>query len=372
MAAPEAAVPRGSMAEAEAARAAARHPATFVAVAGGFLILGSAVLWLAPMALMPFQCRNSDMCRMLYISERVGYAACVIFSGYAAGYKACQLNFSPVYVQRALTLSHPRSSLIHRALAPFYAMGLIFASPCWLSTLWTATVLISLVVVLVRHLQYPQCSIFGAGIVTGLAWAAMSIVVLYVRAVAGLGAPGVDPQLPVGADRAELAPGDEELGGAEDKPSIRTCAVNRRLRRMLKVLVLSLLALLLVQLLPGINSCLRSEACTSCLQSEACTSCVSPNAAQFLRRHAIAPWSGCNASAASAASAVATHDVAAVGFSDEDLLREVCAHFCPLCPHAPSNASLMEPYEVVDNDGDVVTCLPTRTREGQLCFCDDD
>ena len=44
----------------------------------------------------------------------------------------------------------------------------------------------------------------------------------------------------------------------------------------------------------------------------------------------------------------------------------------PLCPHAPSNASLMEPYEVVDNDGDVVTCLPTRTREGQLCFCDDD
>lgn len=363
-------------------RAAARHPAAFVAVAAGLLILGSVVMvWLAPIALIPFQCHEvrahsgsviSESCRMLFISERASYAACVIFSGYAAGYKACQLNLCPMYVQRALTLSHSRSSSIHRALAPFYAMGLVHASRGRLITSWTVTLLVSLVVVLIRHLKYPQRSIIGAGVVTGLTWGAISIVVLYVRAFAGLGAPGVDPQLPDGADRAELAPGDEEMGAAEDKPSARR-AVSGRARRMLQVIVLSLLALLLVLVLPGVNSCLRSEACTSCLRSEACTSCVSPNAAQLLYNHAITPWSGCNASAAGAsadASRVAAHAVQ-VELSKEDLL-DVCGHFCPLCPQPPRDPSSMNVYGVILDDGAIIPCRPTRTREGHVCFCNDD
>ena len=104
------------------ASASARHPAVAYAVAGVVAILGSAVCRLTPLAVLPLLRLD------LTVLEWLEYLASVLLFGYVEGYKAFQLKFSPMCVQRALTLSSPHRVCLHQALAPFYAIGLLHAS----------------------------------------------------------------------------------------------------------------------------------------------------------------------------------------------------------------------------------------------------
>jgi hypothetical protein len=180
------------MPDSSAVSASARHPAVAFAVAGVLMILTSAIVRLTPMAVLPLMQLN------LTPFEWLLYASSCVFFGYFEGYKAFQLKFSPMCVERALTLSSPNSVWLHRALAPFYAMGLLHASRKRLITSWCISLFVSFLVVLVRRLPYPQRSIVDIGVVIGLAWGAIAISVYYGRSLVGHGAPGVDPQLPVG------------------------------------------------------------------------------------------------------------------------------------------------------------------------------
>ena len=313
---------------AAAAAAAARHPAAIFGVAGVLVFLGSAVVRLTPAALSPTQCHESED-RGIVLSEPA-FMVAVVFFGYAEHYKAA-------CVQRALTLSQPNCALIHRALAPMYVMGLVHASRGRLLTAYAVIVSVSVLAVLfVDHVPYPQRGMIDAGVAIGLGWAAAAIFALYVRALAGFGAPDVDPGLPEGIDyRAELAAADEELGAKEElraaKPSAGRAVITRAL--MLLPLALVLMALLVV------------------LQPPPPPSPPPPPL----------PLPPPPALEATASGSVIKGSIGAF-----------CASFCVICPQLPSAQQASEEwYAATKRDGSVVACRPTYTREGKLCFCDD-
>ena len=90
----------------------------------GFLgILASAIGRLAPIAAQPFVQKD------LSVLQWGMYACMMVFFAYAEGYKAFQLKFSPLVVQRAMTLKDKGTTITQLVFAPFYSMGLFHASP---------------------------------------------------------------------------------------------------------------------------------------------------------------------------------------------------------------------------------------------------
>jgi len=151
--------------------------------------MGSAIGRLTKVAIVPVLQRDLTLLQWsLFGSTMAAFA-------YFEGYKAFQLKFSPMLVQRAMTLSREGTPLHHIALAPFYSMGLFHATKKRRIIAWTISSGVALMVGLVKRLPYPWRSIVDAGVVTGLLWGAASIINLYVRALLG-SSPGVDPCLP--------------------------------------------------------------------------------------------------------------------------------------------------------------------------------
>ena len=119
------------------------------------------------------------------------------FFAYTEGYKAFQCKFSPLVVQRAMTLStrSPPPPLLHSALAPFYSMGLFHASKKRLATSWGFVVGIAALVKLVKALDYPWRAVVDGGVVAGLSVGAASILYHYGRSLGGVDPPA-DAALP--------------------------------------------------------------------------------------------------------------------------------------------------------------------------------
>ena len=351
--------------------AAARHPAALCGVACVLVILITAVCRLTSMAML--QCHEPSI--MLGTPERYGYMIAVVFFGYSEGYKA-------LCVQRALTLSHPSCAPIHRALAPFYVMGLIHTSRRRLIMSWTVIVLVSLLVVLVRHVPYPQRSMLDAGAAVGLGWAIMALVALYARVLAGFGGPGVDSELPNSElwDRAELAPAHEELG-AKEKSSTRRAVTGGALTLLPLMLELLVLWVLLAggdgsppapnpppPLAPTIATrrWLRPNPPPS-PPSPPSPPPLPPLLLVTAHNHDDIDHGVDRAAPGAMASGSAT---TASGM--EAYITGVCAHYCVACPQAPSATDVSkEWYAATKPDGERVACIPSRTREGRLCFCDD-
>jgi hypothetical protein len=97
-------------------------------------------------------------------------------------------------VARALHLArHPRP--LHLLLAPFYCMGLVHASRRRLVTSWVLVVTIASMVVAVRFLPQPWRGMVDAGVVVGLGWGLVAILVFAARALGGR-PPAVALELP--------------------------------------------------------------------------------------------------------------------------------------------------------------------------------
>ena len=71
------------------------------------------------------------------------------------GYKAFRLKFSPMLVQRAMTLDRQGTPLHHIALAPLYSMGLFHATNKRRIIAWSIYSGVALMVGLVKRLSYP-------------------------------------------------------------------------------------------------------------------------------------------------------------------------------------------------------------------------
>ncbi|KAG5181885.1 hypothetical protein JKP88DRAFT_204036 [Tribonema minus] len=166
-------------------------------------ILAGALRRLVPIALQPFKAGD------LSYGHWALYMSFVALMAYVEGHKAFQKKFSPMVVQRALTLDQARTSFgpLRIILAGPYCMGLFYATRKRKIVSWTLYISVIALVTVVRQLPYPWRSIIDAGVVAGLSWGASAILYFWVRSWFGR-APGVDAQMP---ESKEEAPAKQPL-----------------------------------------------------------------------------------------------------------------------------------------------------------------
>ena len=105
----------------------------------------------------------------------------IFFMAYAEGYRAFQQRFSPRVAARAKYLM--RHPTIFRVLfAPIFCMGFFHASKRRKITSISVTVGIIILVILVRAVPQPWRGIVDLGVVVGLTWGIVSIVIFSVKA----------------------------------------------------------------------------------------------------------------------------------------------------------------------------------------------
>eukprot|EP00618_Florenciella_parvula_P008338 CAMPEP_0119470952 /NCGR_PEP_ID=MMETSP1344-20130328/3632_1 /TAXON_ID=236787 /ORGANISM="Florenciella parvula, Strain CCMP2471" /LENGTH=278 /DNA_ID=CAMNT_0007503687 /DNA_START=63 /DNA_END=899 /DNA_ORIENTATION=- len=163
---------------------------------GVMYILASPIKRLLPIALQPFA-SPGDLSTLGWAC----YAAWVAFMGYTEGYKAFQLKFCPMVVNRAMTLNcdpsaRPKGYWLHALLAPFYSMGLFHATKKRKIVSWAFIFGIGTIVALVKRLPYPWRSVIDGGVVLGLSWGATSVIAFYLRAVLFGKPPAADACMP--------------------------------------------------------------------------------------------------------------------------------------------------------------------------------
>jgi hypothetical protein len=124
-----------------------------------------------------------------------------LFFAYYEGYKGFQTKFAPLVVKRSFGLVsqklNPLVSPIQFLLAPLYSMGLFSATRKRMITSWSVSMGVAAIVALVKRCPQPWRTIVDAGVVVGLTWGALSIIVLYVKSWIQGTPPAVDACLPV-------------------------------------------------------------------------------------------------------------------------------------------------------------------------------
>ena len=129
-----------------------------------------------------------------HLSLPSAYVLTCLWFAYVEGYKGFQRKFSPLVVSRSLTL-HPRSPPHHLLLAPLYSMGLFHATKKRVIVSWSVTLGVAALVTGVKRMPYPWRNVVDAGVVVGLSWGMLSILVCYVMACIKGESP-TDPSLP--------------------------------------------------------------------------------------------------------------------------------------------------------------------------------
>lgn len=164
------------------------HALVLWGVLGFCLLLVRAIWSLTPNAVAPL--RDGSLTGL-----QIGlFAAWVVFMAWSEGYKGFQRQLAPRLVARGLHLArHPRA--VHALLAPFFCMGLFHATRKRLITSWSLLSGIVALVVAVRRLDQPWRGIVDGGVVVGLVW---GLVAILVYLAIGLGGKPlqVSPDLP--------------------------------------------------------------------------------------------------------------------------------------------------------------------------------
>ncbi len=159
-----------------------RTPLALVVATWGVLttlvMLVSAIVRLTPLALEPLT--HHDMTGLQW-SLYIGW---VVFNGYVEGYRGFQRGFVPRVVARAFWLGkYPRPLFV--LLAPFFCSGLFFATKKRKIISWSLLIGIIAIVQVVRLLDQPWRGIVDAGVVVGLGYGCLVLVVVFVRVALG-------------------------------------------------------------------------------------------------------------------------------------------------------------------------------------------
>ena len=158
-------------------------------VGGVTILLGRAVVSLTDEALYPWLTGSLTPFQMAV------YLTWVVVNAYTEGYRAFQRQFCPRVVGRSLWLAqHPRPLLV--AIAPAFAMGLVYARRRRLIVSWSVVIILIGVIALVRTVPQPWRGVIDGGVVVGLAWGVLVLWSLFLRAL--FGGP-----VPVAADLPE-------------------------------------------------------------------------------------------------------------------------------------------------------------------------
>ncbi len=155
----------------------------------GWLILGwgiGGVLWLLGRAIWRMLVVTAQLeVGALGGAHLVFGASWIAFMAYSEGYRAFQLRFSPRVVKRALWLARERRLWLS-LVAPMFCMGLFHATRKRLIVSWSVVALIVLLIIGVRMLEQPWRGLIDAGVVVGLGWGVVAIIVFTVQALRGL------------------------------------------------------------------------------------------------------------------------------------------------------------------------------------------
>jgi uncharacterized membrane protein len=144
-------------------------------LAGVLALLSSATLRLWPKAVDAFSYRFEWY-------HWATLAAVVIGMAYAEGYKGFQKAFSPRTAARARYLrQHPRIG--HIVLAPFFCMGYFYATRRRKITSISLTLGIVALIVLVYFVPQPWRGIIDAGVVVGLVWGIVTLLIFSEQAL---------------------------------------------------------------------------------------------------------------------------------------------------------------------------------------------
>ncbi|MGE5173203.1 MAG: hypothetical protein ACM3MD_05180 [Betaproteobacteria bacterium] len=147
----------------------------FWGLAGVILLLASAVYRLTPLAIDAF----SYPWRWYHW---FAFILIVLFMAYVEGFRAFQQAFSPRVAARArYLLDHP--NMLHTLLAPFFCMAYFHAPRRRQITSISVTAGIIVLVILVRLLSQPWRGIIDGGVVVGLVWGLISLVVFGYQAL---------------------------------------------------------------------------------------------------------------------------------------------------------------------------------------------
>ena len=138
-------------------------------VLGTLLLLGDAVARLLPKAVEPIA--EGQMS----IGVWGLYAFSVVFMAYAEGYKGFQLRFSPRVVARAARIN--QAPWWCKPLAPLFCMGLVHATRRRLVSSWVLLLGIIMLVMAISGLAQPWRGAIDAGVVVGLSWGMISVLV---------------------------------------------------------------------------------------------------------------------------------------------------------------------------------------------------
>ena len=151
-------------------------------------ILTKAIKRLFPVAMQPILQKD------LLPFQWAMYGLWSIYMMYTEGYKAFQLKFSPLVVERSFGLAKTISerpatilqsliSILSIVLAGPYSMGLFCAPRRRMIIGWSLTAGVFSLVKIVKLLPYPYRSIVDAGVVAGLSYGTLSICFLTVKAL---------------------------------------------------------------------------------------------------------------------------------------------------------------------------------------------
>ncbi len=148
--------------------------AAFWGISGIIALLGSAIYRLTPYAL---DLNNHE----LLWHHWLAIVICVVFMGYTEGYRGFQKGFSPRVAARALYLyDHPE--LLRSVFAPFFCMSYFSAPHSRKIASYSLTVGIICLIVLVQRQPQPWRGIIDTGVVIGLLWGLVSLLVFSFKA----------------------------------------------------------------------------------------------------------------------------------------------------------------------------------------------
>ena len=107
-----------------------------------------------------------------------------LFMAHAEGYKGFQRSYSPRVVARArYLLTNPTATRV--LLAPLFCMGFFYTTRRRLIASWALFVAIVLLILMFRMLPQPWRGILDAGVVVGLSWGVVSILVFSGKTILG-------------------------------------------------------------------------------------------------------------------------------------------------------------------------------------------
>jgi hypothetical protein len=151
------------------------------------MILLNAIRRLWSRAMLPL--KNRD----LNSSQYFLLVSTIIFMMYKEGYEAFQLKYAPLVVRRAFSLYEHDLTIMNTLFTGPFAMGMFTATYKRKLISWSLFLGITGLVQIVKRLKYPYRNIVDCGVVAGLSYGSIAILIITIKVLYNGILPNIDP-----------------------------------------------------------------------------------------------------------------------------------------------------------------------------------